>query len=410
MTQRRSPRPPPRVPPPAAPTRSRTALLPVVAVAACAAALLTRRPADLEAPRDDVHVDAEPVQRDPVDGPRTPGPLRLPRVELTAPAWSIDLTRCEAPLEGWWFAGRSLDAVRALAREAGGDDALDRAIVTSHGCDADGCLVETTADTLDTLPMPVRNALYRTLAQHPANRVQVFAAHRDVDFGPWSALLPPGPARDALDRLTWRDAWGYRLSDVTRLCAQIPSVDARREALAALARRTSLDPMLTPDRSTDLAPMVRYWSRGNRVSAVREALREAAVTGAPLPVRALLPTHLRERALRFPTPDEQHFDCFATALSFLDPDAWTVAWNAPLADAELRARYAPLAMAEATWGDVLALRSADGALVHLATVVEGDVVFTRNGANLSEPWAFVHLDDLLRTYPFTRAAAWRRRP
>ena len=51
-------------------------------------------------------------------------------------------------------------------------------------------------------------------------------------------------------------------------------------------------------------------------------------------------------------------------------------------------------------------------IVHSATYLAGDVVYTKNGINLGQPWVLMHLDDMVGIYSIKeplRVAYMRRR-
>ena len=121
----------------------------------------------------------------------------------------------------------------------------------------------------------------------------------------------------------------------------------------------------------------------------------------------------RARLDRFPQRSGLEYDCFWTATHFFDgaspPDS-----AADFPDNDGIARwvergYREVPMAEARFGDLIALRATDGRIAHTANLVAGDVVFTKNGLVLTQPWVLARLADVSRLYPFTMPRAYRRR-
>ena len=70
--------------------------------------------------------------------------------------------------------------------------------------------------------------------------------------------------------------------------------------------------------------------------------------------------------------------------------------------AAIEAEYSPVSekLADADFGDVIFLQNESGALVHSAVYIADDIVFTKNGSGLNQPWIYMKMEDML---PFYRA-------
>jgi hypothetical protein len=66
---------------------------------------------------------------------------------------------------------------------------------------------------------------------------------------------------------------------------------------------------------------------------------------------------------------------------------------------ELEQDYTPVA--EAVFGDLIFFLRTDGTPLHAAVHIADDVVFTKNGGSLTQPWILMKLEDLLAKYPTT---------
>jgi cell wall-associated NlpC family hydrolase len=49
-------------------------------------------------------------------------------------------------------------------------------------------------------------------------------------------------------------------------------------------------------------------------------------------------------------------------------------------------------------GDTIFLATRDGVPVHAAVYIADDIVFTKNGGSLTQPWILMHMQDMLDTY------------
>ena len=60
-------------------------------------------------------------------------------------------------------------------------------------------------------------------------------------------------------------------------------------------------------------------------------------------------------------------------------------------------------------GDLFVFRGSGGNLVHMANLVAGDVLFTKNGRSRTRPWSLMRMRDVRNVFPFTTVRVYRRR-
>ena len=64
------------------------------------------------------------------------------------------------------------------------------------------------------------------------------------------------------------------------------------------------------------------------------------------------------------------------------------------------------------YGDVVLLLDGKNNLVHSAIHIADDIVFTKNGATYEQPWALMHLKDVMHIYalvPKLHISVWRNK-
>ncbi|HSH93904.1 MAG TPA: hypothetical protein VK968_07145, partial [Roseimicrobium sp.] len=191
-------------------------------------------------------------------------------------------------------------------------------------------------------------------------------------------------------------------SDLPEMLSVSSSDPERRKLFKVLSgNETMLMKLLVHPRS-DVQSLVQYWSRGSRakdIEPILESMSRLSTTNS-IDVINFLPAFARKRLNTYPTPstqkDRPNEDCFWTAFNFFnDPPGETVKdqnqWGA-----ELNARYQMVA--SPAFGDMVFVTTPQGDAVHAAVYIADNVVFTKNGGNLSQPWLLMTMQDMLAEY------------
>lgn len=358
-------------------------------------------------------IDAEVPSPAPADvGPAWPGDIDGSYVEVRLPSNYVSPIECVRSQEPWVFRGRSLEQTTLIAHAAGVDAAQLARFGALSQCDVSGCVLTPDAALIESMSRGVRSALYRELARARENRLHSMATMRPREVGPWSAMQGVSPRiRSLIDRATWEIDGSYAFSDLPWICSQLTSDAERAEAVTTLYARYTLDARLTVPPDGDIEPMVRWWSVGNVSSEVRATLERARAERRTVPVVSLLPPMARERVGRLPQPTDPEWDCYWSSTRFFGgatpnddvPDVSRADWYLQSAYTELHNER------DRRLGDLYVFRGSSGNLVHMANLVAGDVLFTKNGRSRTRPWALMRLRDVMNVFPFTTLSVYRRR-
>ena len=375
--------------------------------------------------RAPVTVDAAPSEATalaptppPVDdGPADPGDLVREYRELPQPPGRVTDEDCGGAQSTWLFPEMTDAQVRQQLRDSGFSGASLAGLESHLRCETNGCSVDASDAVLLSLPAEARGHIYRSLGRYNGAMFSAIPFRRPLRFGRWEDIdgVPPR-VRDLLRRASWVENDTQYFVDVAMACRTLSDPTERRQLFETLNRRylIALSVHVTP--STNLAPLVRYWSAARPPEVVRgifERAQRAATDGGTglVNVREFLPTMARRRLDTFPRREDPPFDCFWTSLRFFDDAAESV--DPPGNEgfvAELGQRWERIPPERLRFGDMIVLYD-HGNPVHAMTHVAEDIVFTKNGGSLIRAWHFMSGDDVRRDYVFsTETRIFRRRP
>jgi hypothetical protein len=52
-----------------------------------------------------------------------------------------------------------------------------------------------------------------------------------------------------------------------------------------------------------------------------------------------------------------------------------------------------------TFGDLITVINSQGDALHIAVYIAEDIVFTKNGMNVLQPWVMMRMDDMMSYFP-----------
>ncbi|HMJ89325.1 MAG TPA: hypothetical protein VK530_05895 [Candidatus Acidoferrum sp.] len=262
-----------------------------------------------------------------------------------------------------------------------------------------------------------RAKLYDVLASWPENSQHNPFQFRADGFDEWFSQsgLPPDKVELAR-KLTYRQGNLLLFSDgavFSKLATPAESL-----ALVRSLWRVStfiMSVRIAPD--TDANSLLQYWARGERAFSVRPLVESIArlPQGASINVADLLPPFARVRLYTFPPPDDAHAireDCFWTAMNFFNDRPDDRFFDPKETIATLKSDYVRITDGRKEFGDVLMLFNKEGQALHMCVYIADDVVFTKNGFNVAQPYVLMKLDEMLGWYQHERpfdVMTYRRR-
>ena len=173
----------------------------------------------------------------------------------------------------------------------------------------------------------------------------------------------------------------------------------------------------TPD--TNWEELSEYWTVGGTFKGAVPFLEslQRADEGLTVGVAEILPLTPRRYLNTFPVSAEGITGSFPnnywTTFNFfrITPDPKFLRRNASLQYLE---KYYDKIEEPLKFGDIVALTDADrDQIAHVCNFVADDIVYTKNGNSLLEPWIFMKIEDLLSRFSIRKPLEvqyWRRKP
>jgi hypothetical protein len=152
--------------------------------------------------------------------------------------------------------------------------------------------------------------------------------------------------------------------------------------------------------------MLEYWAAGGRAKDLRPLLESLARVpeGCKIDIAHLLPPFARQRIYTYPQPADDtgtaKEDCHWTSVNFFNNRPTPVFFNPEETARFMKANYSEIGSGtkSAQFGDVICLVTSQDIVVHSAVYIADDILFSKNGAGLNQPWIYVKLEDMLPHY------------
>jgi hypothetical protein len=335
------------------------------------------------------------------------GQLEYRTITLEMPSEFAYIPPYNATPGPWVFPKRTKTSATEALRTIGlAPAALEALLKLSWTEKPDGCQVVPDDNWVLALPPDTRSQIYQTLiTRNEAEAFYVFNFDADrID----QILMNSGLRPESLNLLKTllypknKDIQSF--ADTTLAMRRLLDDNERRRFIQVLSRKDSLlvRLKLTPD--ADIGAVVNYWGASGmkrKVEALLNALYRAD-GGGELQIACLLPTFPRTRLYAFPSYADASFtvaphDCAWSAMNFFNEVPDEQFSNATYIQNKLTADYYQIYNPSQV-GDVVFLTRKNGTVVHAASYIADDIVFTKNGGNFTQPWIFMHLQDLVDYY------------
>ena len=192
-------------------------------------------------------------------------------------------------------------------------------------------------------------------------------------------------------------------SDISYVLSTIETLEKRRQFVRATTRTRTLMLRLNVENTNDFEGVIDYWTNGHKRKSILPILESIIETPGVerIDVAHLLPPTPRKLLFTYPgLSDYLEFgdqDCHWTALNFFQANPNQQAQIGILG--EVVARDYVNATGALQFGDIIQFVKADSNTVeHSAVFIAGDIVFTKNGIGVTNPWVLMRYSDMEARY------------
>jgi len=313
---------------------------------------------------------------------------------ITPPAWNFD--------------GTSVDRVRQLMLSSGlTQDEVNRTLISSKiSVSGSTVSVRPDNDLVSSLSPQTRAKLYHELGRNAGNEHMryPFCYSADQFEEAFSAEKISPAVTEMVKKLMYPRGNLQCFSDYELVLLQIQDKQEQMRLLSVLSGESAVMAGVRIRPDTDIDKLLGYWAwpGGVRVKDVEPLLEsQKNVPDGRIGLVYLLPQFARQRLYTFPMPSrsgDPAMDCHWSTMNFFNdvPDdrftdpAYTVKY--------LEQHYYQIAN-PTKYGDIiLFLEGESNNAIHSAVYLCDDIVFTKNGNNMAQPWMLMHLKDLTTKY------------
>jgi hypothetical protein len=307
----------------------------------------------------------------------------------------------------WFFHGytkaKAIEFLRTNGMAEGQLDALaNKAAWTTT---ADGAAVVPGDELILGMSPDLRAKVYSVLVEFPENSTQIdpiwFRAneleHR-LKQSDWTRA-----SSKLLRRLLYSQGDLLLFADFEPALRQLPDDQERHRFMKTVSRKETLLMRLKIDADSDINAIANYWGLDGRKKDIIPLLRalQRVEKGCKTSIITLLPHFARDHLFTYPytttgAPAVKQ-DCFWSAFNFFNEVPDDRYNNMDYIRELLRSQYYSI-LEPSQLGDLVFLTTKDETVIHAAAYIAADVVFTKNGEAYTQPWIFMHMNDMLDTY------------
>jgi hypothetical protein len=343
----------------------------------------------------------------PAPGQTSPwGELVVRDIKLKPPEEYLAFELQHITPPAWNFDGTSVDHVREVMLSSGlTEEQVSGALTSAKSCNG-ATMVSPDNNLVLSLSPQTRAKLYHELGRNNGNEHMRFPfCYSKGEFEEAFAAEKISPTTTALVKKLLYARGGLQcFSDYELVLLQIKEKPEQMRLLSVLSSESAVMAGVRIRPDTDIEKLLGYWvwPGGIRIKDVQPLLESLkSVPDGRVGLVYLLPQFARQRLYTFPMPSrpgDPAMDCHWSTMNFFNevPDdhftnpAYTVKY--------LETNYYQIA-APTKYGDIiLFLDGNSNNAIHSAVYLADDLVFTKNGNNMAQPWMIMHLRDLTTKY------------
>jgi len=307
----------------------------------------------------------------------------------------------------WFFKGYSQEQVMAFLKSAG----LTSAQVSVLGdkkrweVNAQGCLVDPGEEVVLGMDQQARQKIYLTLSRFSENKPQRVAYSFRPEFLQ-NRIGGSGLSEGSValfKKMLYPQGAFLLFCDLAYVLPKLPNDEERRRFIKMISRKSTLMVRLNVNSETDVDKLVAYWGAGGRAKDLKPLLESLCQfkKGCYIDIAHLLPPFARQRIYTYPVVSANAafslWDCNWTTMNFFNTEPDDQYSNVDYLSKKFEKDYYQIS-SPGRLGDLIFLALPSGESVHSAVYIADNIVFTKNGQAISQPWLLMRLEDLLELY------------
>lgn len=306
----------------------------------------------------------------------------------------------------WRFPGMNRENVRVIFEDAGvAKEKVDILLAGAQDLDdQEGIMVMPSPEVQASFPPEVRSRLYQAIGMIPGNyflRDAFYYKCKTPEEWFKGSGLPESITRMVIPLMYKRNHYHY-FNDLHLVIPKIASPVKRVRLQQILRRSRILKARLRIPSDQNISALKLYWEGGARdsqIEAIVNAEKNAPGTGT-IDIVYFLPPFASARLYTFVNPyrfpDWKNMDCHWTALNFFNeiPDD---RFGKEDINIHIKSLYKEVKSAP-EFGDFMIFVNQDGVIVHSCNYIAADIVFTKNGKGVTNPFSLAYLQDVIEIY------------
>ena len=340
------------------------------------------------------------------------GDLEITPIVLERPEEMFATNNAPAPALRWLFPNYSREQVAELINscELSPDQKASLLDTNKWEPASHGWVIWPAPGVVKDLSAAAREKIYSVLAQSRENAGPAFPfVYRKDGFEEWFSACELSPERVALVR-----KWAYPKKDLLcfadiQLFELLCSSNETHCLIKTLCRVPTLMMKLKLSPQSDIDGLLDYWGGCCKAKTLKPLFKSMARVGegGDLNVSFFLPSVPRLRLYTYPDPASPvREDCFWSSFNFFSDEPDDRFINPEYADRALRSDFAEV-RGEKRFGDLMLLLASGDKAVHMCVYIADDVVFTKNGGHVYQPWVLMRIKDMMVQYPPSQPQQWR---
>jgi hypothetical protein len=343
------------------------------------------------------------------------GNLQVETIYTEKPAHFIDAAPLLRSEEKWLFSDMDQAGVRQWMLGNGFSPEATEVLVTANPVkDSQGIYLHPTQEWIAQMDPSLRKKIHGLLAKNPFNYYSEnpYLFSSDVLQQIRSHPVMDEKNRRLFDKLLYPRGKAMCLSDIGCLLFNLKNTNQCAEWLKLLTRTKTLLLKLEIDGTSNIPALVDYWAGPFNLKDFQPLLeslkREDQISR--LDVIHLLPPVARQLTYTYPLEDGlgEKRDCHWTSINFFEESKNDLYLDSREIAKEIEANYITVEKPE-KFGDILMFTTNGTEISHSCIYIAADMVFTKNGRGVHQPWTISTLQDVASMYGEMRILVKRRK-